>query len=238
MKALFNLKNKKLVQLKKAGFTLIELLVVLGIFSVIMSVALFNQAGLNSSIMITNLAYETALAVREAQTYGISVKSIAPTAVPSDINFDKGYGVYFDTSTVASQYQFLVFGDSNADNTYTQGYTPSEIQSLYEIKNQRGNKITRICVGNTNSGSNAIIPCNSTSVKKVDKLAIIFKRPNPEATFWVTDISGAVRRETNGPAVIVVNNADNSNCRAIIVEVTGQIRVENASGQNCTNGSL
>ncbi len=237
MKALVNLKNKKLIGLKKAGFTLIELLVVVAIFSVIMGVALFNQAGLNSNIMITNLAYETALAVREAQTYGISVKSTSPTASPSDINFDKGYGVYFDTSTAASQYQFIVFGDSNADNTYTQGYVPSELQSLYEIKNQRGNKITRICLGNTDAGSNVIIPCNGNSSKKVSNLSIIFKRPNPEAAFWVTDSFGIATRVTNGPAVIVVNNADNSNCRAIIVEVTGQIRVENASGQNCANGT-
>ena len=233
MKALVNSKNKKLAGLKNAGFTLIELLVVLAIFTLIMGVALFNQAGLNSNIMITNLAYETALAVREAQTYGISVRSTASSSAPSDVNFDKGYGTYFDMST---PYQFVVFGDSDANNTYTQGYTPSELQSLYEIKNQRGNKITRVCVGNTNAGGQ-IVPCNSNSSNKVDKLSIIFKRPNPEAAFWVTDSLGGTNRVTNGPAVIVVNNADNSNCRAIVVEVTGQIRVENSSGQNCSNGS-
>jgi hypothetical protein len=40
-----------------------------------------------------------------------------------------------------------------------------------------------------------------------------------------------------GPATIVVNTADDSSCRAIIVEVTGQIRVENAQGGSgsCSN---
>ncbi len=208
----------------KAGFTLIELLVVLAIFTVIMSVALFDQAGLNSNILITNLAYETALAVREAQTYGIGVRATGGTS-----SFDKGYGAYFDTDNIN---QVVVFGDTDGNNFYTTGST--ELQSLYEIKNQRGNKITSICVGaspctSANTGATFLTPGSH------NKLSIMFKRPNPEATFHVFDQSGTEISTPVGPAVIDVNNAAGTNCRAIVVETTGQIRVENSTGGNCTN---
>ena len=196
-------------KLMKAGFTLIELLVVLGIFALIMGVALFNQAGLSSNILLTNLAYETALAVREAQTYGIGVRA---TASSTNSNFDMGYGAYFDIT--AGQNQIIVFGDSNGNNAYN---APTELQSLYQVQNQRGNKISSICYGDVS---------NCTSV---NRLSIMFKRPNPEASFWIIDGSDSATSVT-GPATIVVSNADNTNCRSIIVEVTGQIRVENKNG--------
>jgi prepilin-type N-terminal cleavage/methylation domain-containing protein len=215
MKVLVNNKNKKFTGLKKAGFTVIELLVVLGIFAVIMGVAMFNQAGLSSNILLTNLAYETALAVREAQTYGIGVRATEGG------NFEKGYGVYFDTDTLN---QIVVFGDSDGDNTYA-GLT--ELQSLYEIKNQRGNSIKSVCVG---SAPNCI--------KLLDhkKLSIMFKRPNPEATFHIFDINNSLvlPDPVTGPVSIVVGNADGTSCRTVIVEVTGQIRVESPTvGSTC-----
>ena len=223
-----NKSGLKKMSLKNAGFTLIELLVVLGIFALIMGIALFNQAGLNSNILLTNLAYETALAVREAQTYGIGVRAAASSTAIA--NFDKGYGAYFDTST--GQNQIVVFGDSNSNNSYD---GPSELESLYQVQNQRGNKIQYICVGTESAPPTS--PCNAgSSLSSGSKLSIIFKRPNPESNFYKTDAGGNTVKVI-GPATIVVNTADNSNCRAIIVEVTGQIRVENAkSGSaSCSN---
>lgn len=233
MKELINSKKNKIKELGKAGFTLIELLVVLAIFSLIMGIALFNQAGLSSNILITNLAYETALAVREAQAYGISVRATASST--ATVSFDKGYGAYFD---IDKPLQFVVFGDSDNNNTYTLGAVPSELQSLYEIRNQRGNKIVAICVGNGSLRDSGITPCvdGTRYPNSVKKLSIMFKRPNPESIFLKdVDGDGNFIPATGAPAVIVVNNIDNSNCRAIIVEITGQIRVENESGGNCKN---
>jgi len=227
----FRLK-KKHSSLKKAGFTLIELLVVLAIFAIIMGVALFNQASLSSNVLITNLAYETALAVREAQTYGISVKATGLTAGTS--LFDKGYGAYFD---MANPTQITVFADNDADNTFDSSPVGgvSELQSLYEIKNQRGNKITAICVYDPtyNPAPSPTVPCKP-QVGDTSKWSIMFRRPNPESSFYKIANDGTATPYI-GPAVIVVNNIDNSNCRAIIVEVTGQIRVENYTGNNCSN---
>ncbi|MEI6042006.1 MAG: prepilin-type N-terminal cleavage/methylation domain-containing protein [bacterium] len=226
MKVIFSKKNKQIVKLKNGGFTMIELIVVLGIFAVIMGAALFNQTGLNSSILITNLAYETALSVREAQTYGIGVRATA-SANP---NFNMGYGAYFD---MGISNQVVVFGDAD-DNKVPRilesDGQPSEVQSMYQIQNQRGNKITGACVAHGTDPA-------CMSLQSSEKLAIMFKRPNPEATFYVVDASLGVTQAV-GPARIIVNNAEGTNCRAIVVEVTGQIRVENPGvpnpGLNCT----
>lgn len=219
MNVLVNIRNNKKI---KAGFTLVELVVVLAIFAAIMAVALFNQAGLSSNILLTNLAYETALAVREAQTYGIGVRASSPSAAVS--NFDRGYGVYFDRTSDTTRAQIIVFGDSDGNNAYG---GPSELQSLYQVQNQRGNKIQKVCV------KNGVGPC--AEVTDVQKLSIMFKRPNPEASFRIFDINDGEISNPTGPAVIVVNNNEGTNCRAIVVEVTGQIRVENAGGGNCSN---
>lgn len=235
MKVLVDIQNRckaSTSKMKSAGFTLIELLVVLAIFALVMGVALFNQAGLNSNIMITNLAYETALAVREAQAYGISVKA---TPLNSGLNFDKGYGAYFDMD---NPMQFVVFSDADDNKVYTIGSLPSELQSLYEVKNQRGNRITAICVGNDSAVPGSTSPCTDVSTNKVSKLSIMFKRPNPESTFFTSTNGIDFSKSDKSPAVIVVNNTEKNNCRAIIVEVTGQIRVENSSGGNCVNSSI
>lgn len=203
-------KKDRLESSKNKGFTLMELLVVLAIFTIIMSVALFNQSSLSSSVLVTNLAYETALAVREAQTYGISVRASSATAPDA---FDKGYGAYFE---INSPDRIVVFGDANNDKVFEQG----ELQSLYEIKNQRGNKIKGILYGAS----------SVNSLSSGDRLSIMFKRPNPEAAFYKINSSGGTESLT-GPIKIIVGNTENTNCRAIVVEVTGQISVEKT---NCT----
>jgi prepilin-type N-terminal cleavage/methylation domain-containing protein len=229
MKALFNIKNninskkeglkniwQRGLDIKKAGFTLIEMMIVLAIFAVITSVAMFNQTGLNSSILLTNLAYETALAVREAQTYGIGVRATAGSGI-----YDNGYGAYFDTSRPNN---IFIFNDLNSDHIYTE--SPSELQSLYTIANQRGNKISWICYG--------AFPCQPEGILiPGQKISIMFKRPNPEATFWLIDNSSPPA-QVAGPAVINITNYNGTSCKFVIIEVTGQIRVQNSAGNNCT----
>ena len=57
------------------GFSLVELIVVMGIFTIMTSIVIFNYGRFSSNLIVTNLAYESALAVRQAQVYGISVKN-------------------------------------------------------------------------------------------------------------------------------------------------------------------
>ena len=147
----------------KGGFTLVELLVTISIFVILTGVVLFNQGRFDSTILLTNLAYDTALTVRQAQTYGINIKEFGNN------NFVP-YGVHFDMSANKS---FILFADPSSDAAVFTGQTDSCINSegcvnRYNI--QRGNKISNLCVVK-----------GSLSCSSVDTLDIIFKRPNPDA---------------------------------------------------------
>src|SRR3989338_6906440 len=56
------------------GFTLVELLVTLSLFVVLTTIVLFSQQKFNGSILLTNLAYDVALTIRQAQTFGVNVR--------------------------------------------------------------------------------------------------------------------------------------------------------------------
>ncbi len=199
----------------RGGFTLIELIVVIAIFGIITSIALFNQGKLNSNILVSNLAYEIALSVREAQSYGVGVR-----AANTSNGFEGGYGISFDASRPDD---IILFNDKNDDKLFT----ADEEASRLTIQNQRGNKVTATCISAT---MGAVTTCVHGSYS-IDHLDIIFKRPNPEALF----VKGTLPADVGaaGPAYIVVNTPSGDNCRVIIVELTGQVRVENSSGGHC-----
>jgi prepilin-type N-terminal cleavage/methylation domain-containing protein len=137
------------------GFTLLELLVSIAIFTFITGLAIYNNNQFNSSVLLTNLAYEVGLSIRQAQFYGIVVRQTS-----ADTNkFNSGYGVHFDTGTPSS---YILFEDIDpANRIYDAG---DVILETFNI--QKGNKITRICVD---------------SVCTENIIDISFIRPNPDA---------------------------------------------------------
>jgi prepilin-type N-terminal cleavage/methylation domain-containing protein len=212
---------KKFISHCSRGFTLIELIVVIAIFSVITAISLFNQGKLNSTILVTNLAYEIALSVREAQTYGVGVRADGTGG-----NFEGGYGISFDMSRPND---IILFTDTVTANHLVDA---GEEVSHMMVQNQRGNQIVALCRGNANNPK-----CVSGSDNSVKTLNIIFRRPNPEAIFLSVDNNDQTSDDAAGPAYIVVNTPAGDNCRVIIVEKTGQIRVDNGSSGFCENSS-
>ena len=137
------------------GFTLVELLVSVAIFTMITTTAVFNNAQFNGNVLLTNLAYEVALSVRQAQFYGITVKQ------SSTNTFDAGYGINFNTATPSS---YILFEDKSTPNkVYDSG------EALETFVFRKGNYISKICLSQTTTCSSA------TSVD------ISFIRPNPDA---------------------------------------------------------
>ncbi|MBI2475889.1 MAG: GxxExxY protein [Candidatus Taylorbacteria bacterium] len=144
---------------RSKGFTLVELAVSIAIFLVIMSVITVSQHRFGGNILITNLAYDVALGIRQAQVYGISVKH-------SSAGFDKSYGVHFGPPGY-----FILFVDNNDNKHYEAGgddgsecLSDTECVSFFKI--EKGNSIAGLCAGN---------PCDS-----VASLDIVFHRPDPE----------------------------------------------------------
>jgi prepilin-type N-terminal cleavage/methylation domain-containing protein len=218
--------KNKIPYVKQKGFTLVELVVVVGIFTLIMSVALWNQRSLNNNILISNLGYEIALAVRETQAYGIGVR--ARTGASTAQDFRGGFGMFVDLS---SPQQIIVFNDLDNDQVYD---APTEIFATYQFRNQNGNRITALC-----AEQNANQPCGIGGPTSYQQLTILFKRPNPEALFSAvgTKGNGGSTGVKSGPAYIVINTPTQNNCRAIIIDSTGQIRVESATSETraCVN---
>lgn len=206
---------------KQKGFSLPELIIVIGIFVIISTVAMFNQGKLSSSVLLTNMAYEVGLAIREAQTYGIGVRS-----EDAGTNFTGQYGAYFDTSSETSKRQVIVFADGSVpglDANFI--YDVGEEKYIYEFENRRGNKISAMCVGDL-GGSACQDGVNSES-----PLSVLFKRPNPSALISPASGLPDVRSDR---VYIIVSSLEGDDCRAVIVEPTGQIRVEDSSKGACS----
>lgn len=216
------------------GFTLAELIVVIAIFGIIMSIALANQQQLNNNLLITNLAYEIGLVARETQAYGIGVRAQATAKATDDFQGGFGMNITLDPTTHTAE-QVIVFKDNNNNKRYD---GMSEFFSVYPFTNQRGNKITVLCAEHYVSATS---PCIRGVSSSVNELNIVFKRPNPEASFTAVHENGStVTPAPGGPAYIIVNTPAGKNCRAIVIETTGQIHVESSSGASpaCTNGDI
>lgn len=201
------------------GFSLVELVIVIGIFTIITMIALFDQGKLNSDVLLTNLAYDVALSARQAQSYGISVK------YSDNGGAQGGYGIYVSSSTPD---RVIIFHDIIADGVYIPADDGSP-EKEYVFSNQRGNKIAVLCAQNTLSTA----VCDANSI--ADQMNIVFKRPDPEPLLWAIFPSNTTPQTFSGPAYIVLKSADGTNCRAVVVEASGQIRVEGSDSPGCVN---
>jgi prepilin-type N-terminal cleavage/methylation domain-containing protein len=196
---MFKLLKKK----NTSGFTLVELLVSIGIFAFITALVMFRHNQFNGSILLTNLAYDIALTIRQAQSYGLNVRGAESN---SGNQFSSGFGVNF---SMGNNKSFVFFSDRNGNKSYEPSDT---IISTYSIK--KGNKIKSICAGSGPSN------CTSPNGNGQNGLDIIFVRPNPEAIIKKNGNAG------NDYAEIVVESPDGVTTQKIVVRKTGQISIE------------
>ena len=190
------------------AFTLVELLVSIAIFTVITTIAVVNNSQFNSSILLTNLAYEIGLSIRQAQVYGITVKqtSLDPT------KFNSGYGIHFDLTADSKSY--ILFEDSKlsggeVDHEYGSGDTDIETFRI-----QKGNSISNIYINGANRSD-------------VD---ITFLRPNPNA--YIKYAEGGNNYYSTAEICI---KSPQGTMRKVVVESTGQLSVVADDMTNCNN---
>ncbi|HCR52636.1 TPA: hypothetical protein DIV48_03285 [Candidatus Kaiserbacteria bacterium] len=84
------------------GFTLVELMVVISIMAVITAIVLTSQSSFNKTLVLANTAYDIALSLRSAETYGIGSRAITGGAV------NAGYGIHFERGNTGS---YVLFAD-------------------------------------------------------------------------------------------------------------------------------
>jgi prepilin-type N-terminal cleavage/methylation domain-containing protein len=195
----------------RKGFTLLEMAVSIGIFGIISAVVIFNHGKFNSSIVVTNLSYEVALAVREAQVYGLAVKQDPNNPVPVEY----AYGVYF---AEARPKMFYIFADRDGDQQFDPTGDPcngtDECQEVIEIRGDVNVEDLKTWV--------------SGSYQDTDELTILFLRPNPVAIIRDDDNSGAsVSGRERAMIELASPRAEKS--KFILVELSGQVSVVDES---------
>jgi prepilin-type N-terminal cleavage/methylation domain-containing protein len=192
------------IRVMKKGFTLIEMVVVLTIFSFIAITLFVKNSEFSAKVLLTNLAYEVALSVRQAQVYGLSARELNPG---SD-QFNIGYGVNFNANSGAD---YIFFADVDEDGFYDGG---SELLETFSFK--RGNRVGHFCA----TPVIGLEKCsNSFGSGTLTMLHITFKRPNPDAIIQ-TNLAEAYKS-----AKIFVT-APSGEERTVTIEQTGQISIE------------
>lgn len=212
----------------KKGFTLVELMVSIAIFFIMTALLVANFGSFNSGVLLTDVAYDIALTLRTAQTYGLSVQGQGPV---SNYSFTNPYGVALcaiptcygsNVMQAFTNQQVVLFADVAGAWTPPDGAFDSfdfPVPPSYTI--QHGAKIVDICTGNGRTG------CGNARVD------ITFLRPNPDAIICVSaDTTLGMPNTCGGSSFagsfveIVVESPDGKDSY-VTVDKTGQISVRN-----------
>jgi prepilin-type N-terminal cleavage/methylation domain-containing protein len=181
------------------AFTLVELLVSVGIFALMTALVVIKYGNFNQSVLLTNLAYDVALTIRTAQTYGLSVKSADDTA-SSYSSPTYAYGVDL---AIGTKDRFVLFADRTPNTVYDSG----EEISTYMMK--RGAVISGVCAANS----------SDCTLGTTGTLTLLFKRPDPQANICLSSCGMSMGK--------VELKATDGGVRTVIIRKNGQISVSN-----------
>ncbi|MEK9132081.1 MAG: prepilin-type N-terminal cleavage/methylation domain-containing protein [Patescibacteria group bacterium] len=197
------------------GFTLVELMVVVAIFAILTTIILYKNSDFNNSFLLTDAAYDVALTVREAQVYGINVKSTGKGA--ANQYFNSGYGIYLDTTGTYPN-TLVFFADAFTSPSVSAGnYTydgQSEFITAFALN--RGYTISQFCA----KPSIGQERCSTTPDAPLNRLAIVFVRPNPDAK--ITDSGGGTEYSS---ATITITSPDGTKSKTVRITTAGQISI-------------
>ena len=199
------------------GFTIIELVISVAIFVVMTALVVAKYSTFNSSTFLTDTAYDTALVIRLAQTYGLSVKNSA--TIGGTANFATPYGVDFDTGadacggSTSNPAVFTLFADSNPSTP--DGLCGASDTSINSYTIAQGGQVSALCAGSDSANC-------QTSGQSMNRLAISFVRPDPSAVICGTR-SGSSSC-TYPYAEITLRGPDGST-RIISIRQNGQISI-------------
>lgn len=175
---------------KCKGFTLVELLVSVSIIALISSISLFEGNKLLEINALSGATQQLSLAIREAQSYGISVKESPQSAG----QFTYGYGVAFDLS---DPYSIFIFSDVNGNSLYD-GTTACTSECVEKITIKDNISISQLCA------IESVTTCNAS----IQRFHIAFLRPNPEPIIRFTNNGGQVVHllATSGRVILTTIN--------------------------------
>lgn len=206
--------QKRKVNLKR-GFSLVELLVVIAIFVTITSVVLIRQNRFSSDIAITNLAYQIGLSIRQAQVYGLSVRTSETNCATC---FDTGYGIHLDA---ADKNTYTFFGDNDGDFKFDE----KNDRAISRKVLSPDTLISNACAvsGGDNYCFDSGITQDGVTLSPLTSLDILYKRPSPDAIITGTNSAGDMSNISRVYIAVSTIRGDRTKC--INIYQNGQISV-------------
>lgn len=217
------------------GFTLIELLVVIAIFSMMTGLILANYSGFDSSIVLENTAYEVALEIRQAQSFGLGVRQ----AVSVNDVFP-AYGVKIPTLSATPVREAFLFSDipptgfPTGDGRYDGGEfcVPGSGECVEKLMMQKyyvyalcGNVKKHLGAGTVFRTTADVASSGASAYCDKESLEILFTRPDPDAVSKGY-IGGSLDTESPYDDAEIIIATPRGDVRTVVVWLTGQITVE------------
>ena len=214
----------------RRGFSLVELLVAFTIITVLMSVVLSSQSSFNKSTILSNTAYDIALTLRSAETFGLSSRG-------SSASVSAGYGLHFLSS---SQGSFTLFSDVSplpgvsdychplsSDSRGADAPDAKPGNCVYDDGSSE--KINEYVLGNgiiisdfcAKSSSWSCAQAHSGYSGGLSSLDIVFARPNPSPYMSVNRSYSSISPVT--AACLTISSPQGGPSRFISVAASGQI---------------
>lgn len=197
------------------GFTLIELVVVLAIIVTVTGIALTSQSSFNKTLVLANTAYDIALTLHSAESFGIGSRAAGSTA-------NAGYGLHFQNGSPGS---FILFADTYPPTPYSCARPDCKPgDHLYSLDDTlvqaytlgNGVVVSDFCASSDRPR------CASTG--DLQSLDIVFARPNPDAFIRA---NGSSFNAYTGACLVVSSQKGGS--RYVSVAGSGQIIAKAAS---------
>ena len=210
----------------RRAFTLVELIVTVSIFAFITTLVISKYGTFNQNVLLTNLAYDMALTIRTAQTFGVSVKTSNNLGNPcytSSTPFQCVYGVHFDYTLNNSFTLYSI--PILVGNTY---HYPGSANDINQYTLKSGGVISNIytCTVSNNSLTPDTNPggCTAMGTSNVD---IYFKRPDSSSHICTVIPASGAENCTWSSAYIKIGNSNTpTNYRWVVVFQNGQISVQ------------
>ncbi len=220
----FPFANARRQKTRYSGFTLIELLVVFSIMVIIMSVVLTSQSSFNKTLILANTAYDVALSLRSAESFGLGAR------VASGGVTNAGYGIHFQGAPANSYFLFTdsnlpsvsschglpLSGDISAPDAQYGNCVYDAGEKVFDYTLNNGITISNLCVHT--DGSATCAPVNS--------LDIVFARPNAEAFMSTNGLYSAAPAITSACLTLT---SPQGGSQFVSVTSSGEITASSAS---------
>jgi len=223
-------------------------MVIISIMAIMTGVLVSNRRGFNQSILLTSLAYDVAISIREAQVSGISVKGFTETlGGNTTTSFDRGYGIHLHEDSVGSTIvRYSVFVDGSNGQPANKrleriGRTPPDAADETIIKPfvLGGGYWFSFCGhSRTDAAANFYRYCSDFADSQsqvpnttIDSLNITFSRPDPDAFFVLEQATSGATPTLNSydrtflDKVRVTVHSPSGAVRHIVVYSNGQVAV-------------